>query len=125
MGEVQPGLALDGPAVVQAPVFTREHQLLVNALGFCAVQVIEDSRFAVMIEVMGEILPLAARGSTIADRLCDAAEAVLAAYPTRNVRGRHGDWARAMMTAQAVLADVFQWRAGLALDACRAAQPKT
>lgn len=106
-----------------ASAFTVQHQLLVNCLGFVAVQVIEDERLPLMMESMAEILPQAGRSSSMTERICDAAEKLVAAYPTRNRRGQHGDWARAMMRAQAVLADVFQWRAGLALDACRAPAP--
>ena len=101
--------------------FTKEHQFLVNALGLIAVQVIEDSRWPVVMAAMEEILPRAARNSDLTERLCGAVAMILQAYPSRNQRGQHADWAMAMLAAQAVLADVFFWRGGLALDACRAA----
>lgn len=106
--------------------FTVQHQLLVNCLGFFAVQVVEDDRAPLMLASMGEALIGAPRNSAMTERLCSAAMDLIEAHGSRNKPGQHADWARAMMTAQAVLADVFQWRAGLALDACRAApNPKS
>lgn len=106
--------------MTERAAFTKEHQFLVNALGLIAVQVIEDSRWPVVIASIQEILPQAPRNSDMTERLCGAASMLIAAYPTRNKRGQHADWAMAMLAAQAVLADVFFWRGGLALDACRA-----
>lgn len=98
-------------------------QVLVNSLGFLAVQVIEDDRWPLVLAVLDEALAAAPRDTALAERLCAAAEAIRATAPLRNRPGSHADWAMAMMATQAVLAEVFFWRGGLALDALRAAPP--
>ncbi|PZQ99916.1 MAG: hypothetical protein DI533_04600 [Cereibacter sphaeroides] len=101
-------------------------QALANCLGFIVAQVIRDDRTEVAIAVMEELLPHVNRSSAHMPQICEAAGAVLSAWPMRGRTEGATNWASALMTANNAVSDFLFWRAAMASDAWRSSlSPQT
>lgn len=104
------------------PEFGAEHHLVLNLTAFVALSLAHEPRVDVALRELAARLPGLSLPSLRAERLVEAARALVAADAGRYRHDRAFDWAVAQGNAARVLGDLFFWRAGLAQEAVRAAE---